>query len=80
MRSMPKMKLSCYDRLDRVQSLMKTRHENDVTNRISLVFVETKIELSGLISQGGVCDENQKDNDLTDHAGVFNVKTDIKLS
>ena len=47
---------------------------------MGVVYIKTKIELSGLISQGGVCDENQKNNDLTDHAGVFNVKTDIKLS
>ena len=53
---------------------MKNRHENDVTNRISLVFVETKIELWGLISPGGVYDENRKDNDLTDHVGEFNAE------
>ena len=59
---------------------MKTKHENDVINRISIVFIKTEIELSRLISSGGVCDENQKDNDLIDRVGAFNVKNDTELS
>ena len=77
---MPKMKLSCYERLDQVKYLMKTKHENDVINRISLVFIKTEIELSRLISLGGVCDENQMDNYLTNHASAFNAETDTELS
>ena len=56
---------------------MKSRHENDMTNHIGLVFIKTKIELLGPISSSGVCDENQKDNDLTDRVGVFNVENEL---
>ena len=59
---------------------MKTKHENDVINRISIVFIKTEIELSRLISSGGVCDESQKDNYLTNHASAFNAETDTELS
>lgn len=47
--SMPKMKLSCHGRSGWVRSVMKTRLENDVIDRIGLVYVEIKIELSGPI-------------------------------
>ena len=53
---MPKMKLSCHDRSDRVRSMIKTRQDSDVTDHIGLVYSKIEIELSGL---GMVCDENQ---------------------
>ena len=59
MQSMSKMKLSYHDRMDRVQSVIKTRLDNDVIDCIDLVNVETKTELSGHIWLGVVCDENQ---------------------
>ena len=38
---------------------MKTRQDNDMTNRTSAIYVEKEIELSWLIVQlGTVCDEN----------------------
>ena len=43
------MKLSYRDRFDGVWSMMKTRQDNDMIDRIGLVKVETKIELSGPI-------------------------------
>ena len=36
--------MSCLDRSDRVQFMEKTRLENDVTGRISLVYAKIKIE------------------------------------
>ena len=53
-----KIKLSCCDRLDRVQSVTKTRQDNDVTNYIGLVYVETEIEFLGLISPSAIRNEN----------------------
>ena len=53
---MPKMKLSCRDRSYGVQSVMKTRQDNNVIDLIDMVFVEIKIELSGLIWLGAVYD------------------------
>ena len=38
---------------------MKTKQDNDVTDRIRLVYVENKTKLLGPIWLGVVCDENQ---------------------
>ena len=45
-RSTPKMKLSCRDLLDQVQSLMKTTQDNYLTDRIGLVHFKTETEFS----------------------------------
>ena len=34
--TMPKMKLNYHDLFNKVRSMMKTRHDNDVTDRASL--------------------------------------------
>lgn len=39
--------------------MLKTRQDNNVTDHISLVYTETKIELSGPIWSSSVYDENQ---------------------
>ena len=39
--------------------MTKTRWESDVVNLISLVYAETKIELSGLVWPNAIYDENQ---------------------
>ena len=56
---MPKMKLSFLDLLDRVQSMIKTIKDNDMIDRTSLVYVETKTELLRLIELSAVYYENQ---------------------
>ena len=43
----------------RCKSMTNTRVANDVTNSISLIYFEIKIELLGPIWLGVVCDENQ---------------------
>lgn len=43
------MKPSCCDRLDQVQSIMKTRQGNNLINCIVMVYTENDIELSWLI-------------------------------
>ena len=55
---MSKSKLNCWDLSNHVWFVMKTKLDNDVTNRISLVYAETKIELSRPIWPGIICDEN----------------------
>ena len=45
----PKMKPSCCDRSDLVQFVMKTKQDNDMIDNIGLVYIKTKIELSGHI-------------------------------
>ena len=56
---MPKMKLSCYDQSNRVPSMTKIWQDNDVTNRIGLVYAEIEFELSRPIWLFKVYDENQ---------------------
>ena len=41
MRYMPKLKQSCCDWSDQVRYVTKTKKDNDVTDRIGLVYVET---------------------------------------
>lgn len=43
------MKLSYRARYNRVRFFMKTRQDNDVTNRIGVVYAKTKIKLLGPI-------------------------------
>lgn len=45
-RSMKKMIMNYRERLNQVQSVMKTREDNEVTDRIGTVYVKNDIELS----------------------------------
>ena len=40
------MKLNCYDRFDKVQFMIETRQDNDVTYHTTIIYTEIKIELS----------------------------------
>ena len=42
-----------------VQSMMKTREDNDMTDHTSAIYVENEIELLWPIKLGMACDENQ---------------------
>nr|CAN75003.1 hypothetical protein VITISV_014929 [Vitis vinifera] len=57
-RSTPKMKLSCHDRLDRVSFVMKTRQDNDMSDRTSVVYAKNNNELSSSIRSGADFDKN----------------------
>ena len=52
------MKLNYQDLFDWVQSMTKTRHDNDMTYCIGMVYVETETELSWPIEPGVVCYKN----------------------
>ena len=39
---------------------MKTRQDNDMTNRIGAVYVKSDTELLWSTESGGVCDENKR--------------------
>lgn len=56
---MPKLKLNCQDLFDQVWFVRKTKQDNDVTNYIGVVYVETKNELSGAIESGVICHQNK---------------------
>lgn len=59
MRFMTKTKLSYYDQSDRVQYIMKTKQNNDITDRTGTIYAKNDTELSWLIEPGVVYDENQ---------------------
>ena len=49
---------------------MKTRQDNDMTNRTNIVYIENEIKLLWLIGPGMVYEKNSQDNDVTDHRGM----------
>ena len=55
---MPQLKMNYRDLLDKVRSMMKTRQDNDVTNRTCMVYTEHEIKLSWLIRSGVIYGEN----------------------
>ena len=42
---MSKTKLSCLDQSDLVQSMTKTKQDNDVTNHINVIYAENETKL-----------------------------------
>lgn len=51
--------MNYHDRFDQVQSIMKTREDNNMTNRTGEVYVENDIKLLCPIRTGADNDENQ---------------------
>ena len=51
--------LNCSDWLDQVQSVTKTRQDNDVIDHIGMTNAEIEIELSRLIKLGAVFNRNK---------------------
>lgn len=61
--------------------MIKTRKDNNVTDHIGMVYVETKIELSGLIWAGGFVMKTKKNNDVINRISVvYTKKNDSELS
>ena len=58
MRSMLKTKLSCRHQSDQVLFVMKTRQDNDVIDRIDMVYTKIEIRLSTPIWPSAFCDKN----------------------
>ena len=50
--------MSYRDRLDWMQFVRKTKHDNDLTNHVVVVYAENETELSGPIGLGAICNEN----------------------
>lgn len=57
--STPKMKLSYHAQSTRARFVMETRQDNNITYSISVVYIETKIELSRPIQLSAIYGENQ---------------------
>ena len=58
-RSTPKLELNCYDWLDKMRSITKTRRDNNVTDCKGVISVKYDTELSRLIGQCAVYDEDE---------------------
>ena len=58
MQSTLKRKLRCNDQSDWVRCMKKTKEDNDMIDRIDLVYVEIETELRGAIWLSTVCEEN----------------------
>ena len=74
------MKLSFRDRLDWVRFMIKTGHENDMTDHIGVLYIEKKTELSWTIEWGAVCNETKQDNDAIDSIGLVYIKNKTEVS
>lgn len=57
--SMTKMKFNCHVQSDKMWSIMKIRHDNDVTDYTSVISIEYDNQLSRLIRQCVVYDEDE---------------------
>ena len=54
-----KLEVNTHDLLDRMQSLTKTKKDNNMTVGTGVIFVEYDIELLRLIEQCVICDKNE---------------------
>ena len=59
MRSTLNTKQNYCDRSDQVWYVMKTKHDNDMIDRIGLIYVEIETELLGPSWPDVICCENQ---------------------
>lgn len=69
-----KTKLSYRDRSNQVQFVMKTRHNNIVTERTGVVYAEKDIELSWLTDRVRSMTKTKQDNDVTERTGEVYTK------
>ena len=65
------MKLNDYDGSKKVLSMMKTRQDNDITDRTSVVYAKIITKLSWLIKQDVVYYEKRGENNVTNHTGMI---------
>lgn len=74
------MKLGFCDRSDWVWSMIKIKQDNNVIDRIGLLYAKNDNELLGPIRLGVVYDENRHDNDVIYLLHVVYVENEIELS
>ena len=51
--------MNCHDQLERMRSITKSKHDNDVTNHTSVISIEYDYELSRPIGQCTVYDKDE---------------------
>lgn len=60
--------------------MMKTRQENDVTDRTSIVYPKIKTKLYDLLDRMQPITKNRKDNNVINHTRVIFEEYNTKLS
>lgn len=73
------MKLSCRDWLDYVNFVKKSRQDNNMTDRISLVYAELKLNCRDLFDWVWFVMKTRVDNKVTNHTGVVYDENDNEL-
>ena len=59
--------------------MMKTKQDNNVTNRIDAVYAQNETQLLYLIILGAVCDENETGQRRDQSIGLVHVETEAEL-
>lgn len=59
---------------------MKTKQNNDVTDRIGFVYVKNDIKLSEPIRSGAICDESKENNNVIDRIGLVYAENHSRMS
>ena len=77
---MLKPKSNYRDLSNRVQSVMKTRQDNNMTNCTSVIYVEDETKLLCLIGLGVIYDKNQTRQRRDQSIGIIFTETKIELS
>ena len=60
--------------------VMKTRHDDDLTDRISMVYVKNYIELLGLIRSSAIYRKTRQNNDVINLISAVYVEKEFELS
>lgn len=58
---------------------MKTSQDNDMTDRIILIYIENDTKHSGPIRLGAIYDETKQDNDVIDLPHAIYTKNETEL-
>ena len=65
------MKLSCRDRSDQVQFMKKISQDNDVTNRIGVVYVKKKLGCRHKSDRVRTVTKTSQDNEMSNHTNTI---------
>ena len=69
-----------WDLFDRVRSMMKTRQDNDMTNRTGAFYTKTTLNCCDWLDWVSSVIKTRHSNDVTDCIGEVYIKNDTKLS
>ena len=67
---MPKVIMSCRDLSDWVPFVLKTKKDNNVTDRTSAVYAKNDVKLSWPIKSDATMMKTRQDNDVTNLIGL----------